>query len=491
MALTLGIDIGKTSIRGAVLRTSLRSQEVERYLEVPVSALDSGGNHDHVVRAAIHELIAQLPAPPDQVIAGLDGARASLRVVQILTVAKKRAAEVLPFELDPLLPFPIEEAMVDYQEVRQTGDKLDLLAAAVPETVVAETLESLGQAGIAPRELAVGAAALDGLAPFLAQPPGEVWMLVHVDAERIDIAVLRDGACELGRTLDEGVESLRTRPDAVRLALAQTLMKYRGDGGPLPARVLVMGLGSSDPNFVAWVGKSMSLEAEPITLPAPKGSTGEVAPVFGRALALAARMQRRGKRIDMRKGKFALPRGMNQLREYALLATLCTLALVFSYVFSVWSEYKVLAEERDALKEKLAAVTEERFGERTDSATDARVLLESGGKRKDPLPRFDAFRALAAISAAVPENVKHDTRQLEVELDETGLTGKVHLEGTLADLTQRDQVAAAIEAHDCIEELERGKISSVPGEDKKRYTLDGMIACPGAAPKKKDTKGKK
>src|SRR5262245_47235607 len=254
MALTLGIDIGKTSIRGAVLRTGLRSQEIERYLEVPVSALDATGNHDHVVRAAVHELIAQLPVPPDQVIASLDGARASLRVVQIPAVAKKRAADVLPFELDPLLPFPIEDAMVDFQEVRQAGEKLDLLAAAVPETVVAETLESLGQAGLQPRELAVGAAALDGLAPFLNQPPGEAWMLVHVDAERIDIAVLRDGACELARTLDEGVEALRPRPDAVRLALAQTLMKYRGDGGPLPARVLVMGLGSNDANFLAWVG---------------------------------------------------------------------------------------------------------------------------------------------------------------------------------------------------------------------------------------------
>jgi hypothetical protein len=491
MALTLGIDIGKTSIRGAVLRTGLRTQELERYLEVPVSALDASGAHEHVTHAAIRELIAQLPVAPDHVIAALDGARASLRIVQLPITAKKRAAEVLPFELDPLLPFPVDEAMVDFQEVRQVGDKVDLLAVAVPEAVVAETLESLAQAGITPRELAVGAAVLEGLSPYLAQPPGEAWMLIHFDADRIEVAVLSDGSCELARTLDEGVESLRERPDALRLSLAQTLMKYRGDGGPLPARVLVMGLGASDPNFIAWVGQGLSLEAEAIVLPAPKGGTGEVAPVFGKALALAARMQRRGKRIDMRKGKYALPRGMSQLREYAMLATLCTLALVFSYVFSVWSEYKVLAEERDALKEKLADVTEQRFGERTESATRAKELLETGGVRKDPLPRFDAFRALAAISAAVPESVKHDTRELEVELDETGLTGKVHLEGTIADLTARDQVAAAIEAHECIEDLEPGKISSVPGEDRKRYTLDGIIACPGSAPKKKDSKGKK
>ena len=35
-------------------------------------------------------------------------------------------------------------------------------------------------------------------------------------------------------------------------------------------------------------------------------------------------------------------------------------------------------------------------------ATRARVLLEGGGITKDPLPRFDALRALGAISASVP-----------------------------------------------------------------------------------------
>jgi hypothetical protein len=236
------------------------------------------------------------------------------------------------------------------------------------------------------------------------------------------------------------------------------------------------------------LGRALELEADAIVLPSPKDAAMPVSPVFGKALALATRMQRRGKRIDMRRGRFARPRGMSQLRDYALLATACVAALMFSYIFGVWSEYRVLARERDALSEKLASVSEERLGERTTSVTRAKELLETGGKRKDPLPRFDAFRALAAISAAVPESVKHDTRELEIELDETGQTGKVHLEGLLADLAARDQVATAIEAHECIDELERGKTSTVPGEDRKKYTLDGMIACPGAAPAKKGDK---
>jgi general secretion pathway protein L len=483
MALTLGIDIGRHSIRGAVLRTSLRSQEVDRYLEVEISALDPSAPQQELVRSAIRELIAALPSPPDQVIVALDGTRGSLRTVEIPMLAKKRAYDVLPFELDALLPFEVETAVLDYQEVGPRGDKLQLLAAAVPETAIEEALDSLSLAGVSPRELAVGAAALDGLAPYLVQPPGEAYILVHLDSEQTDVIVLRDGICELARTLDVGSDALSARPEALRFALHQTLMKYRGDGGPLPTRLVVMGVGASEPGHVDFLGRALELEADALSLPAPQSAVGTtVSPVFGKALALASRTQRRGKRIDMRRGRFARPRGVSQLRDYALLASVCVAALLFSYVFRVWSEYRVLASERDALSEKLALVSEERLGERTTSVKRAKDLLESGGTRKDPLPRFDAYRAMAAVSAAVPEAVKHDTRELEIELDETGQTGKLHLEGLLIDLAARDQVAEAIEAHDCIEQLERGKTSVVPGEDRKKYTLDGAIGCPGAAP---------
>jgi hypothetical protein len=202
--------------------------------------------------------------------------------------------------------------------------------------------------------------------------------------------------------------------------------------------------------------------------------------LFGRALALAGRITRRGKRIDMRKGRYALPGGVSQLREYALLAAACVLALIFSYTFRVWAEYRVLGDERDALQETLSKVTERHFGEATKSPKRARELLDGGGTRSDPLPRFDAMRALGAISAAVPVGMVHDTRKLEITLDETGQGGSFELQGQIPDLSARDQVADALDAHECIEQLERGKTSTVPGQERKNYTLSGTILCPGA-----------
>ena len=489
MATTLGIDIGARTIRGALIRTSLRSLSVERYLEVDIEALTTDSARPELVHAALRHLLEDLGTQPDTIIAAVDGSRASLRAISLPLAAKKRIAEVLPFELDPLLPFPIDEAVLDYQEIGPQGSELLFLAAAVPEAAVGEVLTLFAGAGINPRELAVGGAALDGLMTFVTPPEEGATLLIHLDLHFSDICIVRGKkSCELARSLNEGSESALARPLMFRTALMQTVMKYRAEGGPPVEKVLVMGVGADDPAVLQRVSDALGVQVESATLPTVGGSENLPSPVFGRALALAGRTVRRGKRIDMRKGKYALPRGMSQLRDYALLAAVCVFAIMLSYTFSVWAEYRALSEERDALAQKLSKVAELHFGEATTSPKRARELLESGGTRNDPLPRFDAFRALGAISAAIPESIVHDTRRLEINVDEGGQTGTFVLQGSIPDLTARDIVADALEAHECIEQLERGKTSTMPGAERKNYTLEGVLACPGS---KKATKGQK
>jgi Tfp pilus assembly PilM family ATPase len=353
MALILGIDIGNHSVRGALVRTSMRAFEVERYVEVPVAALSAGGAQRSLLADAVRQLVQELPSPPDSVMACLDGMRGSLRVITIPVAAKKRAAEVLPFELESLLPFPIEEALIDFQEQGLREGQLALMTAATPETAVGDAMQLWDEAGVTPRELCVGALALEGALSFLVQPPDEVWLMVHVDGEQSDACFVQNGKVELCRTFDEGSASLRAGSRAVHMALHQTVMKYRAEGGPQLRRLIVMGEAALDGRLVASMGEALNVAAEAFAPPASKQGQGMVSPVFGKALALAGRALRRGKRIDLRKGKYALPRGVNQLRGYALLAALCTLALVSSYTFSVWAQYRVLSAERDTLSAKL------------------------------------------------------------------------------------------------------------------------------------------
>ena len=115
---TLGIDIGARTIRGTLIRATLRAMSVERYLEVPLPALSEDTPRDQQVLVGLCQLVAQLAqlgSTPDAIITAIDGTRASLRAVEIPVAAKKRLSEVLPFELESVLPFAIDEAIIDYQ----------------------------------------------------------------------------------------------------------------------------------------------------------------------------------------------------------------------------------------------------------------------------------------------------------------------------------------------------------------------------------------
>ncbi|HEX5660292.1 MAG TPA: pilus assembly protein PilM, partial [Polyangiales bacterium] len=245
MATTLGIDIGARSIRGALIRTSLRSLAVERYLEAEILPLTEDSPRDELVQAALRDLVGQLPEPPDSIVSVIDGARVSLRTVQLPQATKKRVAEVLPFELDPLLPFPIDEAVIDYQDagVSATAGEFSVLAAAVPDHAIEQALAPFTLAQLPPRELAVGAAALDGLLAFVSPgEPGAASVLLHFDHNFCDVCIVRNKVCELARTLSEGADGAVARPLLFRNALNQTVMKYRAEGGSVPERVLVMGV---------------------------------------------------------------------------------------------------------------------------------------------------------------------------------------------------------------------------------------------------------
>ncbi|MFM2418762.1 MAG: hypothetical protein RL385_3485 [Pseudomonadota bacterium] len=486
MALILGIDISKTSVRGALIRTSLRNVEVERYLACPVAAFGAEATGGHTQEAAaVRELMRMLGVRPDSVVSAVDGLRVSARTLRIPLATKKRAAEVLPFELESQLPFEVTSAIIDFQDVVDEDNEAELLVVAAPDHAIEQTLALLTEAGVDPKELAAGHAALDGLMVVEPNAPGDVLLLLNLDTASTDVCLVRNGRTELCRTLDEGLDDAAQNPGALLRALHQTLMKYRSEGGAIPTACRVMGVGAEVPALLASLSAGLSLDVVPVVLPPPKRDSEPASPVFGKALALAYRVTRRGKRIDLRKGKHALTRGAGGLRRHAILLGACGAALLASFGYRTWAELRVLESERDALAARLAELSETQLGERTENPRRARELLEGGNGSKDPLPRFDAFRALSAISAAFPTTTPHDTRKLEITLDDTGQVGKFEIQGQIPDLAARDSVAEALEAHTCIEQLERGKSSPVPGIDRKNYVLEGVIACAGVPKKSK------
>lgn len=481
----LGLDIDHDALRGVLLRTSFRNVEVQQYVQVPLSAAPDSPARAPEVADAYQSLLRSLGAPPDSVITSLDGLTMSLHTVELPTAAAKRVADVLPFELETLLPFDPEDAVIAHQTMPGPEGTLRLLVAAALEERVDVALQRLKLAGIDPDELGAGGVALDGLAGLMPESLGHgVQLLLEVRRAGTDLCLLSDGRCVLARSLSVGTDALDKNADSLWQEIKRTLATARAGGLDAPARATLVGEGALASGMASWLASHLDLEVQLAVLPEP--STGSPpSPLFGRALALAGRTTARGAHIDLRVGRFASSRSGAGLAVHGTLLAGCAFATLLSMIFSLNASQQLLLDEQAQLQDELAELTKQVLGTEASTAEATEALIEAQAKRKDPLPRFDAFDALAAISETVRPDVVHEVRQMRIEVGDDRRDGRVELQGELASLEQRDALVANLQAHACFDGIEKGRTR--PSRDKARinYQIEADLHCGGDKKKKR------
>ncbi len=177
MSRYLGIDIGTTSVKAAVVRSAYRKLVLEGLAMTPIQ--------DGDVAAAIREASQSAlgAGSPDGVATSMPGTQTTLRTVRIPEAAQRQLAEVLPFELEAQLPFDLSDAVLDWRIIEgATNDEGIAVLASVARVDDARKRVDLikGALGIEPERLGVGAVP-DG-------EPRAVRDRPHRDARRDDRA---------------------------------------------------------------------------------------------------------------------------------------------------------------------------------------------------------------------------------------------------------------------------------------------------------------
>jgi general secretion pathway protein L len=498
MARFLGIDVGTTALRGALVRSALRKLEVERYVEIPLTERPGSPGHLAELGEAGRNLLRALPAQPDVVIAAVPGEEVSLRMLELPASARKRIAEILPFELEALLPYDPHDAIYDHQpastELPGAGaTTIRVLAASALPAHVSALLDRLKLAGLEPRELATGAAALDGLCSLLPELRAEgPILLVDLSDHRTDLCFLQSGTCVFARTIEIGIEDLPGAASDAQHELQRTMASFRGAGFAAPARVLLSGPGANADGAGAWIASALGVrEVTPLVLPTPTVTNTQASPSFGLATALASRGLLGRRRINLRKGQFATTDTRGQVIEHINMIVTCAVIVVMTAMFSLKARQMLLSDEQTALKAELASVTKEVFGQSISEASQAEQMAKNP-RWSDPLPRFDAYDALEAVSSSVQDNIKHEVRRLTVEVADEKREGRLELQGVLDSLGQRDEIVSALEKHPCFHDIQLGRTSPSGADNRITYQIEASVQCPGeggADAKSKKKKG--
>jgi hypothetical protein len=147
-------------------------------------------------------------------------------------------------------------------------------------------------------------------------------------------------------------------------------------------------------------------------------------------------------------------------------------------MFSLKATQARLVDEQAVLQEQLTSATKEVFDVAISDVEEADQRVNNP-QSDDPLPRFDAFDALAALSASVPDEITHEVRRLTIDVADEKREGTMELQGALASIAQRDQLVGELSKHPCFRDNEKGKTSPARGEDMIQYTIEAVVQCPG------------
>lgn len=224
----LGLDIGRSSIKGVVLETSVRSFELAAcHTEpIPIEANTTEENQKVAVQTALFHLMEHV-GEVDQVITALPGNTGAASILDMPFSDPAKIEPTLPLQVDELTPFDIDELIYDYQFIERSKGKgpSKLLIASVPRQRIAEHLEVLQESNVDPRILMMDGTPYAHLfGTVLEKPTVDAWCVVDLGEEQTIISIFRADPEDAQYPIrTETVRSLSRGTRHIREGVAQIL----------------------------------------------------------------------------------------------------------------------------------------------------------------------------------------------------------------------------------------------------------------------------
>jgi len=195
----LGLDIQSDAIAAVLLRTTFKGRHIEAYAYVPLTDQDKIEES----LASILEILAETADLAGATcIAAYPANAVAYRNIRVPFKEPKKIRQILPFELEPELPLPVDIQLIDFQPVHFPGapshqSETDLIVAAVETVALESYLDLLARHKLEPDIISISslATALWINKRFVNQEKnqGENWILADIGLSRCTVLVSAQG----------------------------------------------------------------------------------------------------------------------------------------------------------------------------------------------------------------------------------------------------------------------------------------------------------
>ncbi|HEY1645611.1 MAG TPA: type IV pilus assembly protein PilM [Candidatus Saccharimonadales bacterium] len=207
-----GLNIGTTAVRLVQLKGSGPNKSLVRYAYVPIDSkiAQSDAKADQQKLAeVIADLISKSQVSTKNVAVGIPAQRVFTTVVDIDRLPKNELAKSIKFQVDSLIPTPINESKFDWEllgDSPQDKTKVEILLSSVTNAFVEKYLDMLESIGLNVIAFEPDTMALcrSLIAPGTLAPQ----VVINIDSKSTDLAIIMNDAPRLTRSIPTGNEAI-------------------------------------------------------------------------------------------------------------------------------------------------------------------------------------------------------------------------------------------------------------------------------------------
>ncbi len=460
----LGLDISADSITAVHVTSGLKGYQIVACGRVMIG--EDGGTEE-----ALKELLQDMDHKSDTYLISIPGEDLSYRNLTMPFKELKKIRQTLPFEIETLVPFPIEDLVVDFSIIDRS-DQSDILAVSVKKTTMSEYLELLQTYGIDPDVLDIGCIPI--VSRLLNQDgTPENGLLLDIGPRRSTMVLYLTRRIVLIRTFGFDGAIVPTITDTIQGDLADTLTSdqiksyleslctmvqntihsfgWLSKREVRPEKVFFTGIGALYPETGTILTGFLDTPAEQINLRRHKKVRmgKDIARVWNpalmdSALALALRDDKKGLGFNLRKDEFEVKKHYvvlkKEIRKVAVL-----LILVLSLLAAdLGVDYSLLKKRYRMLDQKIEEVFQQTFPDVkriVDPVQQMRVKIDEIKRSAVSSTGIDSknrvLDLIREISQRVPKALDVNITRMVIDPETVRISGKTDTLTTVDNIKNR------------------------------------------------------
>ena len=199
----IGLDIGSYSIKAVEILSHFKSYEISNHYEKIITQDDDLPKDEQIVRC-MQQLFAENKIKADRIISAMPGQHTSSRILSFNFTDHKKIEAAVYSEIEDMVPYSIEDMIVDHQIIGTFNKKTTVLAVMTRKEFVASFLDKLQKIDIDPKIVDIDSLAFYNLCPYLGMKEGKCYGIVDIGHEKTSVCIVQNGVLRMFRSLNLG-----------------------------------------------------------------------------------------------------------------------------------------------------------------------------------------------------------------------------------------------------------------------------------------------